>query len=160
MSSYLIIVPVEKLQNEIVNAVRDFKDAAGVYIALNKTWRGTESFLKQSHLKTEKLFFIDCVTSEKTREDILHLSPTDLEKLSAAIKSFIDEIKEPTFIIIDSLATLLIYNDENKVARFVKEITEYDKLQKVQIVAISPQTKGEELLKKIYNFFDSVEKKR
>jgi archaellum biogenesis ATPase FlaH len=160
MSSCLIIAPVEKVQNEIIKAVGTFRGAVGICVSLNKTWQGTELFLKQANLKTENLFFIDCVTAERTREDVLHIKPNDVDKLSTAIKSFIKEINSQTFVVIDSLATLLIYNDENKIAQFVKEITEYGTLANVQIVAISPETKGEELLKKIYNFFDSVEKRQ
>jgi len=61
-------------------------------------------------------------------------------------------------LIIDALSTLLIYNNENKVAAFVKEVTEYASENEVQIVAFSPETKGEELLNKIFNFFDKVKK--
>jgi archaellum biogenesis ATPase FlaH len=62
-------------------------------------------------------------------------------------------------MIIDALSTLLIYNNENKVAKFVQEITDYASENQVYVVAFSPKTQGEELLNKIFNFFDKVEKK-
>lgn len=46
---------------------------------------------------TNKLFFIDCVTSDKTRDDVLHIAPNQLELLSSAINSFIKDIKEEKF---------------------------------------------------------------
>ena len=69
------------------------------------------------------------------------------------------DIKGEKFLIIDALSTLLIYNDENKVAKFVKEITEYASQNDVDVIAFSPKTKGEELLNKIFNFFDKVKKR-
>ena len=74
--------------------------------------------------------------------------------LSAAINDFIKDIKQDKFLIIDALSTLLIYNDENKVAKFVKEITEYASENNVKVIAFSPKTKGEELLNKM-NFWRS-----
>lgn len=62
-------------------------------------------------------------------------------------------------MIIDALSTLLIYNSENKVAKFVKEITECASKGNMEAIALSPKTKGKELLNKIFNFFDKVKKK-
>ena len=57
-------------------------------------------------------------------------------------------------MIIDALSTLLIYNNKEKVAEFIKEIIEYATQNNVKVIALSPETKGEELLEKIKDFFD------
>jgi archaellum biogenesis ATPase FlaH len=158
MSSALIITPVEKMQEEINKAVRTLGESVCIYVSLNKTQKSIEQILKQNKINTEKIFFIDCVTSEKTKDDVLHISPKDVDKLAYAIQDFISEIKSKKSIIIDALSTLLIYNDENKVAAFIKNITEYSSQKGVDVVAFSPITKGEELLNKIFNFFDKVKK--
>ena len=160
MASLLIITSVENLQNKINETIKSFNGLPGVYVSLNKPQKSSEEILKKNNIKTDKLFFIDCVTSEKTREDVLHIPPNQLDKLSEAINTFIKDIKGKKFLIIDALSTLLIYNNENKVAAFVKEITEYDSENEVEVVAFSPKTKGEELLNKIFNFFDEVKKNR
>ena len=159
MTSLLVITSVERLQNRINSVVSSFKKTPGVYVSLNKTQKSTEDILKENRINTNKLFFIDCVTSEKTRDDVLHIAPDQLDLLSSAINTFIKDIKGEKFLIIDALSTLLIYNDENKVAQFVKKITEYASQNDVKVIAFSPKTKGEELLNKIFNFFDKVEKK-
>jgi archaellum biogenesis ATPase FlaH len=159
MTSLLIISSVEDLQSEITKVIRDRISNPGIYVSLNKPQKSSEDYLLKENIKTEKLFFIDCVTSEKTREDVLHIAPTELDRLSFAINTFIKDIKGKKFLIIDALSTLLIYNNENKVAAFVKEITEYASRNDVEIIAISPKTKGEELLNKIFNFFDKVKNK-
>ena len=158
MKSVLIVSSVENLQGKINEAVRTLQDIPGVYVSLNKTQKSVEDILKSRGIHTEKLFFIDCVTSEQKRTDVLHIAPQDLETLNAAIHSFVRELKGERFIVIDALSTLLIYNNENKVAQFVKEITEYSSEEDVRVIAFSPKTRGEELLNKIFNFFDEVRK--
>jgi len=158
MASKLIITPVEKLQERIIEIIKDYKDKIGIYVSLNKTQKSAEEILKKSNIDTKRLFFIDCVTLEQTKEEVLHIKPNDLDRLSYAINEFIKDIKEDKFLIIDALSTLLIYNNENKVAAFVKEITEYASQNNVEVIALSPKTKGEELLNKIFNFFDEVKK--
>ena len=159
MTSLLMLTSVEKLQDRINSIVSSFKSIPGIYVSLNKTQKSTENILKRAKINTNKLFFIDCVTAEKVRDDVLHIAPDQLDLLSSATNAFIKDIKGEKFLIIDALSTLLIYNDENKVAKFVKEVTEYASQNDVKVVAFSPKTKGEELLNKIFNFFDKVEKR-
>ncbi len=158
MTSLLVITSVEELQSRIDSVVKSFKNIPGIYVSLNKTQKSTENILKKAGINTNKLFFIDCVTTEKTRNDVLHIAPDQLHLLSPAIYAFMKDIKGEKFLIIDALSTLLIYNDEDNVAKFVKEVTEYASQNDVKVVAFSPKTKGEELLNKIFNFFDNVKK--
>jgi len=159
MVSLLIITSVENLQGRVNSVVKSFKNIPGIYVSLNKTQKSTENILRKNKINTNKIFFIDCVTSEKTREDVLHIAPDQLDLLSSAINAFIKDIKGKKFLILDALSTLLIYNDENNVAKFVKEVTEYASQNDVKVVAFSPKTKGKELLNKIFNFFDEVKKR-
>jgi len=158
MSSLLIITPVEKLQDEINRTINSFSGTPGVYVSLNKTQRAVEGILQKNTIDVSKLFFIDCVSAENVKGDTLHISPNNLDNLNYAINDFIKEIPGRKFLIIDALSTLLIYNSENKVAAFVKELTERTSRQDVEIVALSPSTKGEDLLNKIFNFFDKVKR--
>jgi len=158
MVSTLIITSVEKLQSEIDKTIKSLGKLVGIYVSLNKSQKSIESILNKNRISTKKLFFIDCVSNEKTREDVLHISPRELDKLSYAIRAFIKDIKDEKFIILDALSTLLIYNDENSVAEFVQKITEYANENEANLIALSPSTKGEELLNKIFNFFDEVKK--
>ena len=93
MTSLLVITSVEKLQDRINSVVGSFKNIPGIYVSLNKTQKSIENILKQNEINTDKLFFIDCVTSEKTREDVLHIAPDQLDLLSSAIIDFIKDIK-------------------------------------------------------------------
>jgi archaellum biogenesis ATPase FlaH len=152
------LTSVEELQESINSKVKSLGSIIGIYVSLNKTQKSTEDILKKSGVRTDKIFFIDCVTTEKSRDDVLHISPEQLDMLSNAIKEFIKEINGEKYLLIDALSTLLIYNNENKVAKFVKEVTECATDNNVKMIAFSPKTQGEELLNKIFNFFDKVER--
>jgi len=156
MKSLLVLTSVEELQTKINAEVKELNSDVGIFISLNKTQKSTEEIFKKNGIDVDKIFFIDCVTSEKARDDVLHIKPDDLDTLSEATITFIKDIDGNKFLVIDALSTLLIYNSENKVAKFVKDITSYASSNNVQVVAFSPKTQGEELLNKIFNFFDEV----
>lgn len=155
MVSKLIVLPVQKIQSEIAKIIKS-KKIPCIYISLNKTRKNAEDFLNSLGISTEKVFFIDCVSSEKELEDSISVNPKELEKLEYVISQFISQIKENKFVLIDSLATLLIYNSETKVAQLTKSLTENSSAQNFELIAISQDTAGEQLLNNIYNFFDEV----
>lgn len=159
MASVLVITSVEKLQDEILRVMNGLQNMPGVYVSLNKTQKSTEDMLSRAGINTERLFFIDCVTDYRSREDVLHIAPHDLLTLTQAVNYFIKEIPGDKFLIIDALSTLLIYNDDDKVAQFVRLVTEAASEHDVACYSFSPSTKGEELLQKIFNFFDTVEQR-
>jgi len=158
MASILIVSSVERLQKEILTEIKSLK-CPGMYVSLNKSQKSTAAFLRKGGVNTKKLFFIDCMTDAARSGGVLHIAPDRLDLLAAAINAFMADIKGKRFVLVDALATLLIYNDENKVAKFVQDITEHASEIDAIVVAFSPKTKGEELLKKVFNFFDKVVKK-
>jgi len=158
MESILVILPVESLQKEVNKAIKELENNIGIYVSLNKTQKSIEETLKKEKIKTDKIFFIDCVTNEKVKEDVPHISPSDLEKLTFSIEEFVGDIEGEKYLILDALSTLLIYNNENKVAAFLQKITQLAQKGNLKVIAFSPKTKGEELLNKIFNFFDKVKK--
>jgi archaellum biogenesis ATPase FlaH len=157
MSSKLIIVPVEKLQEEINSTVDFFKSIPGIYICLNKTQRSIESILTKEGININKLFFVDCVSSEKVRDDVLCVNPHQLDILNSVINNFVNDIEGEKYIIIDALSTLLIYNEEDKVGNFFKNLTELVSENNTEMIAFSPTTK-EELLGKISCHFNESKK--
>ncbi len=160
MGSVLVVTSVEKLQNGINSVIKTLSstDMSTVYISLNKQHQSVIKSLNESKINPKKIFFIDCISSNKNSEDVLYINPRDLDDLNYAINTFIKQIEGKKFVLIDSLATLLLYNKVDRVAKFVKILTEYSSQKDVQVVALSQKT-AEELLSKIYNFFDNVENK-
>ena len=104
-------------------------EGAGIYVSVNKNQKRIEALLKKSKIDVKNIFFIDCVSSDGDSRDVLQVS------------------------------SFLIYNNKDQVAAFVRKITEYASSEGVEVVAFSAKTKGEELLNKIFGFFDEVKGK-
>ena len=155
MGSKLVIAHVDRLQFKIVSAVRSLQ-GNGIYVSLDKDKKGIENVLKRGKVDMKRLFFVDCVGSSGDEKSVVQVSPTRLDDVSCAIEAFVNEIPGKKFLVIDALAVLLIYNNENEVASFVRKVVEFASERKVNVVAFSPKTKGEELLNKIFGAFDEV----
>ncbi len=159
MSSSLIITPVERLQRELLRAAAFTQNSPTVFVSLNKPSHVILTELEKAKIARPSLFFIDCVARSPDTKDALYLPPRDLDLLLYALSSFLRYLPSgQRFIMIDSLATLLIYNEANKVAAFVNSLTTLASVQNTHIIALSQATSGEDLLGKIYNFFDEVKK--
>ncbi len=161
MSSLLIITPVEKLDKKILSTLRSLGNIPVVYLSLNKPHDNVEHFLRSNKINLNKMFFIDCVASDQKKDDVLHFKPNDIEHIRKAINAYMKYIKGRKFLIIDALTTLLIYNDENKVIKFAKRISEFAAREDIEVIALSSKsTTSDALFNKIYNFFDEVKKVR
>jgi len=154
MKSLLVVVPVAQLLQKVVDVVGSVEDSV-IYVSLNKTAEGMKIIFAKGK-DVPNMFFIDCINHEKKSEDILHINPNELEKLDYAIRLFKDEIEGKKVIVLDALSTLLIYNSENKVAAFVEKVVDYAREEGVSVLAFTPKTEEEELLTKVFNFFDEV----
>lgn len=158
MPSKLIITSTGTLQRKVISTVKSLQKNKVVFVSLNKPRKSVEKQLKQAGVNTKGIFFIDCVNEEDSKDDVLHVPPDRLDLLDSAIKTYVKTIKSEPAIVIDSLSTLMIYNNENDVAQFAKRLTDFTSETKATVIALSPNTKKEELLNKIFNFFDEVKK--
>jgi hypothetical protein len=157
MGSKLIIVPVAQLQSEVVGTVKAVGGSV-IYVSLNKSFENMEKLFDEEGVK-KKVFFIDCVSSKVVSENVLYVLPRELDKLVYGIKAFGNEIEGKKVVVIDGLSTLLIYNSENRVAAFVRDAVGLSTKNGIDVVAFVPKTEEEELFRKIFNFFDEVEKR-
>lgn len=101
---------------------------AGIYITFNKPVATlTKSFTKAG-LPVDSLFFIDGITMVSSPvEESSHTflgSAADLSNLCIATSKAVSRFTEEKFIVIDSLSTLLIYNESRAVAKFAHLMTE------------------------------------
>lgn len=163
--SVLTIVPVEKLQKNINKTIKGLtaKGIPGVYVCFNRPQRAANASLEKEGIDTGRVFFIDCIAtslgnSSGKAENTVHVqSPADLTSLRIAIDEFIEKIPGRKFLVVDALATLLIYNSEELVLKFVKSLMEMAR-KDIEIFVLTPDTKGGELINKVSLFFDEVKK--
>lgn len=116
-------------QLSVLDTVRYFSDrfGNGLYITLNKPTATLQKNLEKSGVSLSKLFFLDSITStaaEETESTCYLGKMRELSELCLAISRLVSEKKGIKFVLLDSVSTLLIYNDAKSVTRFCHLVTE------------------------------------
>ena len=114
---------------------------SGIYITVNRPFDTLIKIMKEDGIDTEKIFFIDCITKmapassgfsltsksklEKTKNCIFIPSPSRLTEIGLALSEALTGVENPQskFLYLDSLSTLLIYNDVDTIVKFVHFLT-------------------------------------
>ncbi|MFB6088603.1 MAG: ATPase domain-containing protein [Candidatus Aenigmatarchaeota archaeon] len=105
-------------------------DYAGVIITINKPARVLVSNLKDKDIEIKNINIIDCISNSvgvnKEVDNTIYIdTPSNLNKLNISIKKQLKELKdkEKTFLMFDSLTTLLLYNSTGSVLKFINYLT-------------------------------------
>lgn len=114
---------------------------SGIYVTINRPFDTLTKVMKEEGIDIEKIFFIDCITKmvpasehfslssksklEKTRNCIFIPSPSRLTEIGLALSEALAGVENPQnkFLYLDSLSTLLIYNDIDTIVKFVHFLT-------------------------------------
>jgi len=126
----LFIIDPKKYQSihvKILKGIIKIKKFSGIYITVNKPYDALIEYLKKNKIPTENIFFIDAISKSVSQEirlteNCLFIpSPSHLTDLGIALTQALESMKEKKskFLILDSISTLLIYNDFETVAKFV-----------------------------------------
>ena len=114
---------------------------SGIYITVNRPFDTLIQTMKDNSIDIEKIFFIDCVTKmvptrdkislspknklERTENCIFIPSPSRLTEIGLVLSEVMSGTENPKnkFLYLDSLSTLLIYNDIETIIKFVHFLT-------------------------------------
>ena len=162
-SSLLFVCPIEHLADSINQAILllSQKKLVGTYVSFNKPYKSLKKKLDELGVDTSKILFIDCIASSigeaEQTQNVVHIhNPSDLTSLMIAINEFGESIASEKYLVIDALATLLIYNREELVIKFVKSILEDSLKHNLKVLMFTPDAKGSEFVNKISLFFDNI----
>lgn len=131
----------------------------GLFISLNKPCETIRKELKQNNLQADKIYFIDGASKETgnfldSDKCFCLEDPSSLIELSLLTKTLCEE-KKIKYIILDSLSTLLLYNDTKAVEKFVHSLVNKARKTNVSVVLLSPKEKSkEDILAEITQFCD------
>ncbi len=114
-----------------VKKLTNTRNMRGIYITINKPCEFVEKNLGSSDVKMDNIYFLDMVSKymhrdNDTKDNCSFIeSPSNLTTLAISfmqaakmLQAKNSETKQPIFIIVDSINTFLVYNDENVVKRF------------------------------------------
>lgn len=98
----------------------------GLYVSINKTYEKLKEELDRNGIESRDMQFIDAVTRMAgsvviSERNVLYLeSPAGLSALMIAIEKKIKSIPQnKKFLVLDSVSTLLVYNEAGSVEKFV-----------------------------------------
>ena len=143
----LILTSAEKYLENVINVLKTLinkKNYPCIYVTINKPYQVLLNVLKKNSINTEKIFFIDLI-SKMTRTEITGVkdclfiaSPDSLTELSIAITESVRNLHgKNKFIFLDSLSTLLIYNQAGTVTKFAHFLIGKMKTESVEMIIIS-----------------------
>lgn len=162
----IVIVSVESQQHSetissVLTVLINEKDMGCIYVSVSKPYEQIIKAMKTAKVKTDKIFFIDCIsqmagrTPEKAENTTFIENPSSLEEVSLYIDKLLASVPQTKFIMVDSLSSLLIYNTESSVKELTHRIINKARNEKVGGVILSiKQTEGETLTKTLVPMCD------
>ena len=133
----------------------------GTYITTNWPFRKImQKFLKRG-IEADNLFFIDCVTKEVDKDGgtgVKVFSSENVNEINVVLdKAIKSKKKGGEFIFLDSVSTLLVYNDEKTVQKFVHSLLGRVYKWKTKGIVITVETKSnKEVIENLSLFFDRI----
>ncbi len=153
----LLFIPnTNKISNislDILKLLTMWKKQKIIYITLQKSRERLMEVFNRENITTENIYFVDCITGffrtpEETQNTKFVSAPYELDKISESIKYFMDK---NTFIIFDSLSTLLDYGyyvpaGMDKISKFINKFSEKLKKTESKILFLSKEEDKKMLL--------------
>jgi hypothetical protein len=155
--SSIVLISMESQQHtEAVSSVlkvfvNDMK-MGGIYVSVSKPYEQITKAMELAKVRSSNLFFIDCISHmagklpEKAENAVFIENPSSLEEISLYIDKLMVRIPEPKFILLDSLSSLLIYNNERSVEEFTHLVINKMRLENVGGIIVSIKQKEAEAL--------------
>ena len=161
--SFLFIMDAGKLQDNLNALIKSLmgKGMSGAVICLNKPYKSLKSSLESKKVNTKDILFIDTLSSSRTElkpKDgaIMISNPSELTSISLAAGGFAKGKTEKKFVIIDALSTLLIYNQPDSVAKFIRYMTSLTSSQGIKLMVLTTESPNDRILPKVEPFFDRI----
>ncbi len=157
----LLLMPSAEYNTEIVRVVKSLSKESVCYVTLNKTADSLKEMFKKNKVNTENIVFIDAISKTikkaPNESDSIYFvsSPGALTELSIVISKFLRH--EFSYLIFDSLTSLMVYTKKAPVAKFLSSLINKIKESKTKAVFYSLSMKEHsELVNECSMFVDKV----
>jgi len=165
----LLNAPIEHyidINNEAIGVLLEDLDYQGIYITVNKPYTELLKIFAERGVNTSKLRFIDAIsqtygiTAKETKQCKYVFGPLNIEGIVNAVEQFLTKPKKhrKTFVFIDSITTILLYNHLPRTVRFSQFLTK--KLRSLDIsgimVSVTSGLTSERLIKELKQLCDEV----
>lgn len=128
------------------------KDMGGIYISVSRPYEFIVSMMKEKSISSDDIYFVDCISQmagkahDKPDENVVFVeNPSSLEEVSLYLDRMLGKVKnEKKFLFLDSLSSLLIYNNDKSVKEFTHFIINKIRLENIAGVILSIEKKEAE----------------
>ncbi len=126
----LTLIDPMRYQEATVDILNYFskKSSRGIYVTLNKPFSVLMKTFGNAGVPAESLYFVDGITNvpspEEGKDHACLGSGVGLSNLCIGISRAVNLFEGEKFLLLDSLSTLLIYNDPKSVSKFAHLLTE------------------------------------
>lgn len=159
----LIVTPGVEYNNLIVDMAKSVSGKNVCYVTLNKTFDSLKELFDKNKINYEKFVFIDGISKtiknmpDQAKACYFISNPAALTELSLKINSLINHGFE--FIVFDSITSLLVYEKNAPVSRFIGSVVAKVRESKVKGLFYALDLKDQEnLIQEISMFVDKVVK--
>ncbi len=138
---YFINSQNPKSNEQLLSILLNSQKLRGIYVTLNKGCLDIADTLKKNKVDISKVYFIDAISRNAGAKKIdvsctYVSSPQALTELSLAIMTLV-ESKKFDFLYLDSLSTLLVYNDSHTTEQFIHYVIGKLKAHQIGMLVIS-----------------------
>jgi KaiC/GvpD/RAD55 family RecA-like ATPase len=162
----VIILPGEKHELRYLRLLNHFVEQGigGIYVTLNNSTHELLEEMRRQKIESKNIVFIDAVTKmiegqELSGNSYTYLeSPSDLVELGVEIEHAMSSLKGKGFVIIDSITTLLMYNKEVSVEKFLHSLSQKIKDLDLQGIFLAAESTNKDAIDTISQFCDDVKK--
>ena len=148
----LLETPAESCFEDVMDSVASMleKEKKGVYVTASRPYKYISKEMQKRNINKGSVLFIDCISrmvGDPGDGDCTYVeNPASLEEISMYIISLLDKIEsDKKFLIMDSISTLLIYNNSTAIKEFSMFLINKLRLEGVNgiMVTIEKQTPEE-----------------
>lgn len=166
--SCLIMAHGETLKGTVLKVMKHLTKAgySGIYISINVPHQTIDSLLKKEGIDTQNMFYIDCITAlvhkmhHKKAGNVLYADhPLELKEdgtVMNEITQYLISVPGKKFVIIDTLRTLLLYNEPRIVSDFTKLLIMKTNEVDAKLITFTRKEHDEEFIKDISYRFDKT----
>jgi len=148
--------------NKIIKILVNNKKKNCIYLSLNRPSSTLFEEFKENNIDNSKVLIIDCVTKlagedvERAGNTIFVESPQSLTEMGAVLEGAVESITaRGSFLFLDSVTTMLLYNNLKNVATFIHFLTIKIRYYKMSGVIVSlEEEETKQIISQISQFCD------
>ena len=166
VSTILYLSQPEHYFSSVVHIFKEsLMDKSVIYVTTNKPYPHLVNLLERDDVNTKNIFFIDCITKQilpvTTEPDncLFINSPHEITAIGIAVSRAVEHLVGERVLFLDSLSTLLLYNDEKIIGQFSNFMINKMLVSGVSsIIMVLSSDVEREVIKQIMSFVDEVKK--